>query len=338
MKRYSYQHPGYAFLNQFGSLQSEADVMQYVEFLRQAAGIAEEAMPIDLPPIYQHFCMPEPLRVGLEDQQGILLNSYKGLILIKETDPIVRQRFTEGHELMELLFDAQDDINRDLNLPSWDEARKEQLCDAGAAELLMPRSGFGRRLQALGLSLATARKLAAMYEMSLIATLIRMVELTQEPTALVLWRYALKPTEQRQAAAHTKKLRIWWRKTSTQWQAGFIPKDKSIVDRSIIAQAAATGNAQIGAERLVWGGKAIDCTIEAMPVQINQATCVISLLHQARRGVHPTPSIIAIAHPSIATAPHQIAIANPSITTAPHQKMQYQFHSDCAAASGPIAI
>lgn len=274
----SYQHPGYAFLNQCGSLQSEEDVFHYVDFLRQEAGLKDE-LPIDLTKIYQRFCIPEPMRVPLEEQQGILLNSYQGLILIKETDPIVRQRFTEGHELMELLFDAQADIQAELNLPEWDKDRKEQLCDAGAAELLMPRSSFTAKLDNLGVSLAAAGKLADLYQTSLLATLHRMLELTTEPAALILCRYALKPTEVRRDPSQAQeKLRIQRCKPNSHWQAGYIPRDKSIEPTSLIAQAYDTGVTQIGPETFQWGSKSISCHVEARPFKISGAPHVIALL------------------------------------------------------------
>ncbi|MBE9031918.1 ImmA/IrrE family metallo-endopeptidase [filamentous cyanobacterium LEGE 11480] len=274
----SYQHPGYAFLNRYGSLQGEEDVFYYVDFLRTEANLGD-ALPVNLSKIYQRFCIPAPIRVPLDEQQGILLNSYQGLILIRAADPIVRQRFTEGHELMELLFDAQADIQAEFNLEPWDEARKEQLCDAGAAELLMPRSSFTRQVARLGVSLAAARKFASIYQASLLATLIRMLELTEEGCALVLWRYALKPTEiRRDPSQAAPKLRIGWCKTNAQWQGGYIPKDKSIGADSLIAQAYQTGVAQIAETAFRWGGKQIDCHVEALPLKMGDQTQVISLL------------------------------------------------------------
>nr|WP_242041603.1 ImmA/IrrE family metallo-endopeptidase [Alkalinema sp. FACHB-956] len=285
----SYQHPGYAFLHRYGSLQTEADVFHYVEFLRESANLSNR-LPTDLDAIYQHFGMPIPLKVPLDEQQGILLDSYQGVILIKEDDPIVRQRFTEGHELMELLFDAQADVAQKLQIPTWEEARKEKLCDAGAAELLMPRSQFTSHLNHLGVSLDSARSLSALYQTSLLATLIRLVELASGQHALVVWHRSLKPSERKPAKSrrttaeqpaptYAPKLRIWWRVTSPDWQAGFLPRDKSIDDTSLIAQALTTGQTQKGQESLPLGWGTIDCRVEAMPVQIGEKSCVISLLH-----------------------------------------------------------
>jgi hypothetical protein len=277
-QRFSYQHPGYAFLNAYGSLQGEADVLHYADFLRREAGL-EDVLPVDLGQIYARFCMPEPVRAPLEAQQGILVNSDKGLVLVKGDDPIVRQRFTEGHELMEFLFDAHNDAQVKLGLPPWPELEKEKLCDAGAAELLMPRSSFSDRLMHLGLSLAAARKLAAQYETSMLATLIRMVELSAKGAALLLCGYSLKPTERRRdPAGAIAQLRIQWCRPNAYWQAGYIPKDKSIAPDSLIDQAATSGIAQIGSETFLWGGKQIHCQVEALPLKVAGEAYVAVLL------------------------------------------------------------
>jgi Zn-dependent peptidase ImmA (M78 family) len=279
-----YQHPGEAFLQQYGAMQSEADVFRYVDFLRQSAGVGDR-IPTNLSLIYEQFNIPTPVRVPLDEQQGILFDSYRGIILIKEDDPIARQRFTEGHELVELLFDAQEELAKSLNLPPFDPNRKEKLCDAGAAELLMPSASFVPKLQQMGMSLKTGRSLAKYYQTSLLATLIRMVELATGQHALVVWHVALKPIERRANSMSLspppdKKLRIWWRVMSQKWKGGFIPKDKSIGEVSAIAQALSQNNPQTAIEQidLGWGNSL--CRVEAMPVQIGEKTCVVSLLHR----------------------------------------------------------
>ena len=217
-----YQHPGYAFLNCYGSLQTEADVFHYVDFLRESARLSCRP-PIDFTKIYAAFGMPIPLRVPLEDQQGILLNSSTGMILIREGDPVVRQRFTEGHELMELLFDAQADVVRELNLPNWDEVRKEKLCDAGAAELLMPKSLFRSHIQHLGTSMETARSLSRIYHTSLIATLIRMVELTSGEYAIALWKPLV-------SNSNNQDWQLVWSVVSETWSEGRLMKGLRVMD------------------------------------------------------------------------------------------------------------
>lgn len=222
-----YQHPGYAFLNRYGSLQTEADIFHYVDFLRESARLNCRP-PVDFTKIYAAFGMPIPLRVPLEDQQGILLNSSTGIILIREGDPVVRQRFTEGHELMELLFDAQADVAQELNLPTWDEVRKEKLCDAGAAELLMPKSLFRSHIQHLGTSMETARSLSRIYHTSLIATLIRMVELTSGDYAIALWKPW--PHDQENNPQTNQGWQLDWSVVSEAWSEGRLIKGLQVTD------------------------------------------------------------------------------------------------------------
>ncbi len=228
-----YQHPGYAFLNRYGSLQTEADVFHYVDFLRESAQL-DCRPPVDFTNIYAAFGMPIPLRVPLEDQQGVLLNSSTGIILIREGDPIVRQRFTEGHELIELLFDAQFDVVQELNLPNWDEVRKEKLCDAGAAELLMPKSLFRSHIQHLGTSMETARSLSRIYRTSLIATLIRMIELTSGEYAIALWKSL--PNNQENDRKNHQVWQLEWSVVSQAWSAGRLTKELQVTDWSLDSQ------------------------------------------------------------------------------------------------------
>jgi hypothetical protein len=277
-----YRHPGQVFLSQHGALKCEDDVFRYVEFLRSESGLGD-APPIDLSCIYQCFGIPTPLRAPLDEQQGILVDSRTGIILIKENDPLVRQRFTEGHELMELLFDAHDQVRVGGLFPSWSGDRKERLCDQGAADLLMPESSFVPLLLDLGITLAAGRNLATIYQTSLLATLVRMMQHGKGNYALVMWHCALKPREVRGLSKLVpqpeKKLRVWWRTQTKDWTGGFIPKDKSIPHDSPISYAYVTGQPYSGKETIHLGWGLINCWVEAMPIQVGEKYCVLSLLH-----------------------------------------------------------
>ena len=276
----SYRHPGQAFISRYGLVDSEIKVFQYVDFLRQEARLSDFP-PVGLEAIYQHFKMPTPLRAPLVDQQGILVNSDAGVILIKEDDPIVRQRFTEGHELMELLFDAQERLSEGAKLP-WNEQEKEKLCDRGAAELLMPQSSFIPQLQASGMSLQTGCTLANLYQTSLLATMLRMMQYGVGAYVLIMWHSALTRKEMQMSnklgTSPQEKLRVWWSTRTQNWHCGFIPKNKSISQDSLIFKAHATGQAQEGTETLDLGWGSFECRVEVMPVQIGDKNSVLSLL------------------------------------------------------------
>ncbi|MEO0827377.1 MAG: hypothetical protein AAFY67_17340 [Cyanobacteria bacterium J06642_9] len=132
---------------------------------------------------------------------------------------------TEGHELMELLFDAWEQVLAGQS-PDWQVEEKERWCDRGAAELLMPKSSFVPQLQTLGMSLQAGQTLAKLYTTSLMATLLHMIQHTVGSHALVMWH----PAHSRQELTHfeaakslpPKELRVWWRSCSPGWTGGFI--------------------------------------------------------------------------------------------------------------------
>ncbi|MBE9010325.1 hypothetical protein IQ250_08920 [Pseudanabaenaceae cyanobacterium LEGE 13415] len=87
--------------------------------------------------------------------------------------------------------------------------------------------------------------------------------------ALVMWHSVLKPSElkkSRSTIQPQKKLRVSWKLQTQDWTGGFIPKDKSISDSSLIAQAYTSGQARSGIEAIDLGWTSIQCQIEAMPV------------------------------------------------------------------------
>jgi hypothetical protein len=260
-----YQHPGYAFLQRYGSLQSEADLLAYVAFLREEAKLGGE-VPTPLSKIYGHFGMPEPKRVPLEGQQGILLDSDRGLVLIRADDSWVRQRFTEGHELMEFLFDAQVEVQ--VEPPDWLTAeRKEMLCDRGAAELLMPRHLFQPDLRALDLSIGTAKQLARRYQTSLVATLMRMVDLSLEDCALMVWR-----------SGSDGRWQIWWHRSSGAWTGGFVSRERTIDPLELGIKPLQTGVIQKRMGIVPMVNEIIPAMIEVLPTNLGERACILSIV------------------------------------------------------------
>ena len=287
----AYQHPGQLFIQQHGLLMHKQDgdryVTQYADFLRRTAGLTDTG-PTDLDRLYRHFEMPVPYRAPLVDQQGILVDGDAGIILIKEDDPRVRQRFTEGHELMELLFDAhnqtiRDDPARETTAPIWQGPIKEKWCDRGSAELLMPQEPFRVQVKELGLSFETARTLSKRYLSSFMATLLHMLDHSDESHALVVWHWAVSRTDQaksdRTGIPPTQKLRVWWCQKTSYWTGGFIPKNKSIARPSCIIDTGLYQKSHNAIESLTFEKSPIQCRIEAIPLRLADKNCVISLLH-----------------------------------------------------------
>jgi len=245
-----YTNPGRVFVEKFGPPQSAEDVVHYVRFLREEAGVGTEP-PVDLVRIYDRFGIQTPKRAPLPDLQGLLLNPETGLIIVNDGDPVTRQRFTEAHELMELLFSA---------LPAgrgWAARRvggfrsnvKENLCNEGAAELLMPWAAFVPRICRSGVSYHTAWQLTCEFQVSTTAALVQMVRAGPGRHAAVLWRMKNKPTELRaQGLANqpslfgdplegvpSKKLRIEWAWNGPEMP--YLPTDKSVPEGTSIYAA-----------------------------------------------------------------------------------------------------
>lgn len=291
-----YIHPGKAFVKQFGLPQETKDVLHYVDFLRQEAKI-EDVPPIQLTKIYSHFRMPIPHKTSLpEDTQGLLINPERGTILVNDSDPQTRQRFTEAHELMELLFTA---------FPSnkgWAAAAqrvgnfryetKELLCNEGAAELLMPKTIFHSRIESLGISFQSARQVAAEFEVSTTAALVQMTRVGSGRRVIVLWRMKNKPTEIKNNNRKNqlslfkddvfdelppKKLRVEWSMGGPN--TPYIPIDKSVPDHSSIYSAWRDREFTNGKDFLDLPNIRGTCLCENKPFSIKDEWFVLSLVH-----------------------------------------------------------
>ena len=236
-------HPGRLFLKEYSSttIEGPEDIERYTAFLLREARTDEEP-PIDLGPIFSRFNLATPKYVPLAGQQGVLLDPEMGLMLIEVRDPVTRQRFTEAHELIEMLFAVLPTQPRASarDIGKFKYQTKERLCNAGAGALLMPASTFLPRIKRLGVSFETARVLANEYEVSLSAALIRMATIGPGIHAVVLWRMKNKPSEVKSRVPEQQmvllevspakitppKLRVEW--SFTGRSSHFIPKDKSV--------------------------------------------------------------------------------------------------------------
>lgn len=286
-----YEHPGRLFVTRHGRVTDGSGVIRYARFLRAEAGLSDEP-PVDLRSILRRFGISSQ-RVPLKGPSGLVLNPDHGVIFITSDDPSTRQRFSEAHELMELLFAAQSKTRtwrgRGRNL--FSDRAKERLCERGAAELLMPLSTFRPRVCEWGVSLETGKRLAGTYAVSLTAALLRAVQVGPGQHALVLWRLTWKPIEKRNMPhpgqmplfkecspqPPPKKLRARW--ASSSESAPFIPQHKSIDSDTSVYEVYETGST---IKRLEW----IDletvhgtCLCESMAITLDGERHVLSVIH-----------------------------------------------------------
>ncbi len=126
-------------------------------------------------------------------------------IVINERAPETRRDYSLAHELAHIMLLEVDPSTEGLEKVTryrssisanakW--KAEERLCDAIAAELLMPEQVFTAEVNKCGRSLAHLRRLAKLFGTSLTATAIRYWELLPEPCQLIRWR----PPENRKDA------------------------------------------------------------------------------------------------------------------------------------------
>lgn len=101
-------------------------------------------------------------------------------ILLAEriTDPASR-RFSIAHELGHLI----------LQHPSGESGSAERQANAFAAELLMPQGLLRERCEAGPITLELPRQISAEFQVSIVASAIRVVELATAPCAVVMAQY-----------------------------------------------------------------------------------------------------------------------------------------------------
>jgi hypothetical protein len=294
-------HPGRCYLERLGTIQSVEDILGYAEFLRKESEL-DGVLPVDISAIYAHFGIPKPKYVPLPGQQGLLVDAEQGIIAINSRDPENRQRFSEAHELAEMLFSvlpAGVDLGGGwfLKRPGgFKESTKEYLCNRIAANLLMPPQELHSYIQQYGVTFEGARGVAAECRVSLSAALVQLTHLGPGRNSVVLWRMKNKPTEfKNQPAASqmtlfnghevslpTKKLRVEWAMRAPDGL--FIPENKSTENTSLIHSAWESGSFTSGEERMSFDSRSIGWYhSENLPFEHGGERYVLSLieyLHQ----------------------------------------------------------
>lgn len=213
---------------------------------RLAAGIVEKLglePPID-PRIVASFQGIGRIETTASPWAGALLRQDDGFVIrVRESDGRRRRRFTALHEVAHTFLPGfamqpQYRCNPD---PSGSQRIDEILCDAAAAELLLPRHHFSSDLRAGSFDLETIEALSDKYDASLEATSHRFVDLWPEPALLVALELRNKPSEKTVRGAEPK-LRVNYARASGDWP--FVPRHKSARDPSLLFEALTSGKAQ----------------------------------------------------------------------------------------------
>lgn len=159
---------------------------------------------------------------------------------VRATDGLERTRFTVLHEGGHTF---QPGYRRATQHRCFGQrTHDEHLCDVAAAEMLLPRDYFVADLAAAGATLEGVGDLARAYVASIQATALRLVSLSPNPLALLVFKYAHKPKERGRETICAPKLRLQWSSTRGSWP--YIRTDKSAAPGTPFARA--------------WEGEAVD--------------------------------------------------------------------------------
>lgn len=186
-------------------------------------------------------------KVRIADQEHaetIVWDGQHFVIRVREADTRGRQRFSLAHGIVHTYFYQASPVGgpgrAHVRQAQWSE-QEEQLCDQGAAELLLPRAAFKAHCPDQP-TMDDVLALADAFEASAEATALRVVRLSRVPAAMVVLEPGLKPVEKRQLAnihspsallgfpapsLPTPRLRVHYSYSIGQG-VRFIPKHKSV--------------------------------------------------------------------------------------------------------------
>ena len=138
--------------------------------------IAEEC---DATIVYERMEGAEARIIGFKD---------RAIITVNESSSLERKRFSAGHELGHWMRDRGKisfTCSATTFAGEWSNDNPERRANRYAAELLLPDFMFVPRAKGRAITFATVRTLAKLFQTSLVATAIRLVELGSFPAMIV---------------------------------------------------------------------------------------------------------------------------------------------------------
>jgi hypothetical protein len=228
--------------------------------------VAGSTVPVNLD-VLASFRNARVMVVGQEQSETIMWDGRHFVIRVRREDTDGRQRFSCAHGIVHTFFmeaGASGPAPRGTGLDSWSR-QEEDLCDQGAAEILLPRAAFIEACPARP-DMGNVLELAEAFDASAEATALRVVTLSSVPAAMVVLEPRLKPVELRQIALRRSqptlpgfrdaeriapRLRV---QKSLGHALPFIPRHKSVDDSTPLADVLSDGTADyVGETGLVPG-------------------------------------------------------------------------------------
>lgn len=148
---------------------------------------------------------------GLDVAGCVIPGEGHAQIKLRAEDPQSRQRFTLGHECSHLFMPSFATATQYRCSPRQRPSVKkdvEALCDHGGSRLLLPTACFVPDARAAAFGWSAVAALANRYDASLVATVIRFVQVWAEPAALFVFEVRQKPSQQGSGAP--PRLRLQW--------------------------------------------------------------------------------------------------------------------------------
>lgn len=186
------------------SLNLEQATSLIIERARQLVNQLIEGRGHDKPPFLpEEFArlqgIKKIVKANLGEASAVLLKFSDGYVIkVNEKHHPVRQNFSCAHEIGHALLN---ELNlepcvegvefRTFNPQASAVARaraRERLCDAAAAELLMPEQVFKQYLKGFGLSINSIEPLSHVFRTSIQTAAYRIAEVSEEPCLTLIWK------------------------------------------------------------------------------------------------------------------------------------------------------
>lgn len=212
---------------------------------------ADAEVPVDIETLAS-FRNAHVTHIEQEQAETIHWDGRNFRIHLRAADTTGRQRFSCAHAIVHTWFleSAVRGQNGSGSEQRWSEA-EEELCDLGAAALLLPETAFRAACPAR-VTMDDVLDLAEGFQTSAEATALRAVALSTTPLAMMVLEMALKPAERRALAAQrsqpslpgfdglkvTPRLRV---AKSFGQGMGYVPRHKSVGDATRLASVIEEG-------------------------------------------------------------------------------------------------
>lgn len=278
-RRKPYQHPGRLFNAEHGIPTEVEDIAAYARFLRQG----KIFVPVRLRAITWRFGIrKEFFSLPSTEKLDGLADHETGIVYINQQHSEERQRFTIAHELMELLFSAcEESPEWETSIFAANSADKERLCNKGAAALLIPARTLLSHLHDTQPSLELASNLAREYKTSLTACVHRLVEVSPDPWAMIIWHCPSDGLRYFSSDANRNDLQVWW--SEPPHYVGTFMRGQAAPEQSLIRTVYETHQPLVGTEILMIGHLQGEFLIEARKVTLGDKKCVLSLVKLVER-------------------------------------------------------